>query len=286
MKIALLTCTTWAGIFEKEQAFAKTINLPNTEVEAVAWTDETVDWTQYDCLVFRTIWDYFNDPIAFDNWLTKIEKLGVKTLNSIMTVRHNQHKFYLDHLQKKGIDIVPTVFIPKNTGLDLSVLHEKNWTKAVLKPAISAGAYLTKRFDIADIDAITAEYAPIAVERDLLLQPFLPEIQTEGEISLLYFNSVFSHAVVKKPVQDEFRIQSQFGGIYTPYLPDNQLLTTAENIIKAFGGNLLYARVDGVMQGGKFLLMELELIEPDLYFETNAAAKDNFVRALAESLAR
>jgi glutathione synthase/RimK-type ligase-like ATP-grasp enzyme len=192
----------------------------------------------------------------------------------------------LDYLQKKGIDIVPTVFIPKNRGLDLGILHEKNWTKAVLKPAISAGAYLTKRFDSADIDAITAEYAPIAVERDLLLQPFLPEIQTEGEISLLYFNGVFSHAVVKKPIANEFRIQSQFGGVYTSYLPDNQLLTTAENIIKAFGGDLLYARVDGVMQNGVFLLMELELIEPDLYFETNEAAKTNFIKAIADAIGK
>ena len=201
-----------------------------------------------------------------------------------MTVRHNQHKFYLHHLQNKGIDIVPTVFIAKNTGLDLNVLHEKGWAQAVLKPAISAGAYLTKRFDISEVDAITAEYAPIAAERDLLLQPFLKEIQTQGEISLLFFGGVFSHAVVKTAVAGEFRIQSQFGGTYSAYSPDAALLATAENIIKAFGGDLLYARVDGVFHNEKFLLMELELIEPDLYFETNEAAKGNFVRALAERI--
>jgi glutathione synthase/RimK-type ligase-like ATP-grasp enzyme len=284
MKIALLSCTTWAGVLEKEQAFAETIHLPNTQIDVKAWTDETVDWTQYDYLVFRTTWDYFNNPEAFEAWLVRIENLGVKTLNSIMTVRHNMHKFYLNHLQKKGIEIVPTVFIPKNTGLDLSVLHEKGWREAVLKPAVSAGAYLTKRFNIEDIGIITAEYTPIAAERDLLLQPFLTEIQTAGEISLLFFNGVFSHAVVKTPVKDEFRIQSQFGGTYLPYTPDANLLATAENIIEAFGGDLLYARVDGVFHNGKFLLMELELIEPDLYFETNTQAKDNFIAALAERI--
>jgi glutathione synthase/RimK-type ligase-like ATP-grasp enzyme len=286
MKIALLSCTTWAGIFEKEQAFAKEINLPDTQIEVEAWTDETVDWTQYDYLIFRSVWDYFVNPEAFDLWLTQIENLGIKTLNSIMTVRHNQHKFYLHHLQNKGVEIVPSVFIAKNTGLDLSVLHEKNWAQAVIKPAVSGGAYLTKLFNIEDIDAVTAEYAPIAVERDLLLQPFLSEIQTQGEISLLFFNGVFSHAVIKTAAEGEYRIQSQFGGTYSPYSPDNQLLTTAENIITAFGGDLLYARVDGVFHKEKFLLMELELIEPDLYFETNEAAKNNFISALAHRLAR
>ena len=86
------------------------------------------------------------------------------------------HKLYLQELQNIGVDIIPTVFIPKGTRLDLSILAKYNWNQAVIKPAISAGSHLTKLFSIDDINAIAVEYDHIAVQQDLLLQPFMPEI--------------------------------------------------------------------------------------------------------------
>jgi hypothetical protein len=108
----------------------------------------------------------------------------------------------------------------------------------------------------------------------------MSEIQEMGEISLLFFQGKFSHSILKKPINDDFRVQSQFGGQYQIYLPDELMLKTAENIIKTFGGDLLYARVDGILKDGKFLLMELELIEPDLYFNYVPEAKKRYLAAL------
>ena len=279
MKIALLTCRDWPGVYEKEQKLALEIS-KDLDVKVEIWNDPSVDWASFDCLIFRTVWDYFEYPKEFAAWLDKIESLNIRTLNPLSIIQRNQHKFYLKDLQNQGIDIIPTLFIAKNTGLDLSILKEKNWEKAVIKPAISAGSYMTTLFSQDEIPTIEAEYTPIALERDLLIQPFMPEIQEMGEISILFFRGQYSHAVLKKPKKDDFRIQSQFGGQYQSFTPESSIIKTAENIVKTFGGELLYARVDGILKEGKFLLMEIELIEPDLYFDYAPEAKKNYLKAL------
>jgi glutathione synthase/RimK-type ligase-like ATP-grasp enzyme len=279
LKIALLSCQHWPGALASEQAFAKEFP-PQYDVQVEVWNDPAVNWAAYDCLIFRTIWDYFNYPAEFSAWLDAIDQQHIKTLNPIHVVRRNQHKFYLQELQDQGIDIIPTVFIPKNTGLDLSFLAKNNWTQAVIKPAISAGAYATTLFSIHDSAKIAAEYAEMAVARDLLVQPFMPEIQLLGEISILFFNGRFSHAILKKPQANDFRVQSQFGGDYQIYQPAASVIETAAHIVRTFGENLLYARVDGILKDGNFLLMEVELIEPDLYFSQVPAAKGRFFAAL------
>jgi glutathione synthase/RimK-type ligase-like ATP-grasp enzyme len=280
-KIALLSCQNWPGALDAEHAFA--LDFPSQyEVTVEVWNDPTVNWSDYNYLIFRTVWDYFDFPDEFSAWLDVLEKQGIKTLNPLEIIKRNQHKFYLRDLQNQGIDIIPTVFIPKNTGLDLSFLSEKNWTKAVIKPAISAASYQTTLFNIEDIDKISKEYATIALESDLLVQPFMPEIQTMGEISIVFFGGQFSHSILKKPKGEDFRVQSQFGGQYTVYQPNTDLIVTAAHIVKTFGDNLLYARVDGILKDGKFLLMELELIEPDLYFGHFPKGKENYFKALNE----
>lgn len=279
IKIALLTCQHWPGALAGEQLFAREFP-PQYDVRVEVWNDASVKWSDYDCLIFRTTWDYFNYPAQFAAWLDTIEQLNIKTLNPIQVVKRNQHKFYLQDLQNQGIAIIPTVFIPKGTGLDLSFLAQNNWTQAVIKPAISGGSYATRLFSTNEIDKITAEYAEVALERDLLVQPFMPEIQSMGEISILFFNGQFSHAILKKPKADDFRVQSQFGGDYHIYQPDAALVETAAHIIKTFSEDLLYARVDGILKDGVFLLMEVELIEPDLYFSHVPEAKGRFFEAL------
>ena len=279
MKIALLSCHNWPGVFENERLLATEIS-KSIDVDVVAWNDPSVNWSNYNYLIFRTIWDYFEFPNEFSAWLDMLESQNVKTLNPLSVIKRNQHKFYLQDLERQGIDIIPTVFIPKNTGLDLSFLKANSWEKAVIKPAVSGGSYLTQLFSQSEIEDIEAEYATFAVQNDLLVQPFMPEIQEIGELSILFFKGKFSHAIVKKPKNGDFRVQSQFGGQYEIYEPDATLLATAQNIVETFSSDLLYARVDGILKDGQFLLMELELIEPDLYFDYHPDAKKNYLAAV------
>ncbi len=281
MTIALLTCRNWPGAYEKEEKLALDIST-NIDVKVEVWNDPSVSWADYDFLIFRTVWDYFEYPNEFAAWLDSIERQNIKTLNPLSIIKRNAHKFYLKDLQAQGVEIIPTVFVPKNTRLDLSFLKDNNWEKAVIKPAISAGSYLTKLFSWSETQDIEQEYAPIATERDLLIQPFMPEIQDIGELSILFFKGEYSHAVIKKPKTGDFRIQSQFGGQYQPYEPDSATIQNAQNITRLFGADLLYARVDGILKDGKFLLMEVELIEPDLYFDYAPDGKQRYLKALEE----
>jgi glutathione synthase/RimK-type ligase-like ATP-grasp enzyme len=286
-KIGLLTCDSWRGLLEKETEFAKAFNEFDAtwNAQPVVWNDPTVDWQQFDVLIFRTIWDYYLHAEAFNVWLDKIEKLGIKTFNTIDTIRRNHHKFYLKDLSKKGVKIVPTQFLARGSALDLSKVGTRGWKKAILKPAISAGSHETRLFEAKDIAEVADIYQEKLDNEDLLLQPFIKEIKTSGEVSLIFFNKKFSHAIVKKPVRGDFRIQVQFGGQYQAFEPDTALLEVANNIVHTFtDAPLLYARVDGIVKNGQLQLMELELIEPDLYFDYAENAKKRYLEALSDML--
>ena len=282
MKIALLTCKKLPNLTESDQLLIPALAKHSITAKAVIWDEEAVNWTDYDYLIFRNTWDYYEKQQEFDFWLTKMEKLGIKTLNSISIINQNKHKFYLRDFQKQGITILPTVFIDRTENLNLSEIIPKHWKKAVIKPAYSAGSYQTQVIEISETENINQQYKPIASEKELLLQEFMPQIQTLGETSFVFFNKKFSHAVNKKPVEGEFRIQSQFGGIYKLVQPNLELVNKAQKIVNTFQGDLLYARVDGIVIENELHLMEIECIEPDLYFNLSENSQTKFVTALLE----
>jgi glutathione synthase/RimK-type ligase-like ATP-grasp enzyme len=282
MKIALLTCQKLPNLLETDQLLIPELAKHNIDAKAVIWDDATINWKDFDLLVFRNTWDYYEKQIEFDAWLNQIEKLGIRTLNSISIINQNKHKFYLRELQKQGFKILPTVFIDKTENLNLSEIIPNHWQKAVIKPAYSAGSYQTSVFEISEIEKINQEYATIASQKELLLQQFMPEIQTLGETSFIFFNKKYSHAVNKKPIEGEFRIQSQFGGIYTLANPNSALIAQAQNLVNTFSEDLLYARVDGICIENELHLMEIECIEPDLYFNLSEGSLEKFVNSIAE----
>ena len=282
MKIAILTCEKLPDLNPEDQNIITELAKHNIEAKAIIWDDKTVNWTDFDYLIFRNTWDYFEKETEFKIWLDQIEKLGIKTLNPIAIIQQNIHKFYLRDLQKLGVTILPTVFIDKTNHLNLTELIPSHWKKAVIKPAFSAGSYLTEVFDVSEIQAITEKYKSIATEKELLLQEFMPEIQTIGETSFIFFNKKFSHAVNKKPVDGDFRVQSLFGGQYTLVQPTTTLIEKAQKIVNTFPDDLLYARVDGIIINSELHLMEIECIEPDLYFNLSENALQRFVNAIME----
>jgi glutathione synthase/RimK-type ligase-like ATP-grasp enzyme len=255
-KIGLVTCEKHPNGIPSE------INLPSEFKEKgikavfVVWSDASIDWKNYDNLIIRSTWDYYTREVEFKNWLKKIIELGVPLFNPPAVIFDNMHKFYLREYANAGI-------------------------KIVIKPAVSAGSYLTEVFEFRPenhnsiLDKIKTG--------DWLIQPFLNEIE-EGEISMIFFNKKFSHSIIKKPAEGDFRIQRQFGGQYQEYFPTEELLKTAQNIVNHITEPLLYARVDGLMINNKFHLMELEMIEPDLYFEFSEEYLNRYIEAYLEIL--
>ncbi|MGV3696276.1 ATP-grasp domain-containing protein [Flavobacterium sp.] len=282
MKVALLTCEKFPELYHTDQFLIPELAKHGIIAAPAIWDDTTMDWSKFDYLIFRNTWDYYEKAVQFNNWLDAIQALGVKTLNAIETIQRNKHKFYLRDLEKQGVKILPTIFIDKTPDLDLVSMIPAGWIKAVLKPAYSAGSYLTEVFDVSQIQQINRQYQSIASQKELLLQKFMPEIISEGETSFIFFNKKFSHCVNKKPAQGDFRVQIQYGGSYVSVNPDSELLHQAQAIVNTFGEKLLYARVDGIIIDNKLHLMEIECIEPDLYFNLSADAQKNFVNAILE----
>lgn len=280
MKIGILTCINLPNLLPSEAFLIPALTNKNHIVTAVIWDDVSIEWSDFDLLIFRNTWDYYEKQTAFDIWLNKIEALGMKCLNSIKTIQKNKHKFYLKELQNQGLSIVPTIFIDKTTTLDLQKIIPKQWQKAVIKPAYSGGSYQTVLFDVTEINIINRQYQSIAAEKELLLQEYIPEIKTVGETSFIFFNKKFSHCVNKMPVKGDFRVQNQYGGIYTIVHPSQKLIDKALNIVNTFAEDLLYVRIDCIVFDNNLLLMEVECLEPDLYFELCPSAKDKFIEAI------
>ncbi len=168
--------------------------------------------------------------------------------------------------------------------LILSSLEEKKWQKMVIKPAVSASAYRTCLFEPKDIHAIEKKFSSVAAECELLVQPFIREVNEHGEISLLFFSRQYSHAVLKVLKTGDFRVQQEHGGVTTAFNADDKLIETAKQILSKIEGDLLYARVDGIIKDGRLLLMELELIEPYLFFDYWKNSIEKFVNDTVEFL--
>jgi glutathione synthase/RimK-type ligase-like ATP-grasp enzyme len=279
MNLGILTCARLPELLESDQKLIPLFHKHSITAKAVIWDDESIDWTTFDYLLFRNTWDYYQKEAAFNDWLQKIESLGIKTLNPIATIQQNKHKFYLKELENKGVLILPTIFLEKNSNKNLDAVLPKNWQKIVIKPAFSAGSYLTKLVDRSEIGSIQNEFQEHFITKDFLLQEFRPEIKELGETSFIFFNGIFSHAINKKPTEGDFRVQIQYGGKYTLLEPSIELINQAKQVLEQIPEKLLYARIDGIVKENQLHLMEIELIEPDLYFDIAIGSRERFVEA-------
>lgn len=279
MKIGLVTCKQFPKLTASENLLIPLYATKGMTAEPLVWDDPCIRWQDYSFLIFRSMWDSHIEPNTFRLWLDHLEELGIKTYNPITVVKQNLHKFYLRDLLLKGIRIIPTIFIERSDYLDLTGIKDTGWDRAVIKPAISANSFFTEELLISDYKHIADRYRGLARERDLLLQEFMPEIQSSGELSMIFFNREFSHAVLKVVHEDDFRVQEKYGGKAFPVRTEHRHIETAKNILTHFQGDILYARVDGVIRDGDFYLMEIELTEPELYFDYFENARQHFVEA-------
>lgn len=278
MQFGIVTCDQCPLLSDSEQSLIPLLADAGVKATPLIWNDPAVPWEAFDTLIIRSIWDYHLHPEEFIQWLIYLEENKIRTLNPLGILRRNHHKFYLRDLEKKGIRIIPTLFIEKTADLKLPAEVIRDWQKAVIKPAVSASAYLTQVFSYAEISNIEEDFRVAASQRDMLVQQFIPEVES-GELSMIFFNRVFSHAVLKKPAAGEFRVQKEFGGRSSTFQPHQSLIEAGNKILALFDQALLYARVDGLVIDGEFILMEVELIEPELFLDNHPEARKRFIAA-------
>ena len=254
-------------------------------VEPAIWNDDALDWEKYAAVVIRSTWDYHLHLDEFLAWLDRLEGLDVKVFNAPSLVRWNAEKGYLRDLADRGIAIVPTRWVERGEKTSLAdVIRETGWSEVVVKPAVSASAHQTWRMSANEAHDREEELASMVESGRVLVQPFLEEIETEGEWSLLFYGGEYSHAVLKRPREDDFRVQQTHGGTSEVMDPSAAVIEEAHRVLEAAGQASLYARVDGCVVDGRFVLMELELIEPDLFLRAHPAAPGRLADTLLRRL--
>ncbi len=284
-QVALVTSEAFASLYEDDLLLVAALEEIGIHSRPTVWSDTTVDWLAFDALVVRSPWDYFERVDEFRGWLDARIESGVLMCNSGDILAWNFDKRYLQDLAAAGVALVPTIVVPQGEHPDIAALaRARGWDEIVVKPAISGGAYGTHRFRLGSAEQFAADIARTLQDRGLLIQPFLPEILSDGELSLLFFDGVFSHAVRKRPKQGDYRVQFQFGGTAEIAEVRDEWIEGARACIAAAPALPVYARVDGVIQNGQFLLMELEVFEPLMFLAQHPLAPARFARAIRARL--
>lgn len=266
MRIAFLTKPNLS--YYPDPVLWKALESKNACVSQIAWDALDAAFLSQDVILLQSCRDYYRDVQGFKMFLKRAEHFPLQ--NAYPLIRWNMHKSYLKELERKAIPVIPTIW-PK-TGASIRQYMKG---KAVLKPAISAGSYETR---------IVQENEEVMVpEGEWLLQPFLPEIM-QGEWSQIFFHGEFSHCVLKKPAQGDFRVQKQHGGHYEMANPSKDARKIAEQVIRLLSYKPIYARIDGVETSQGFQVMEVELIEPDLYFHLVPQAAEKLAELLTRPL--
>jgi len=251
--------------------------------EEVSWRKTDVDWNVYDVVVIRTTWDYQDDVEGFMACLQRIEASSAQLQNSLKIVEWNISKNYLKDLQNQGINIVPTLWFDSFSLNDVQAgFTYFDSPQLVIKPLVSANADHTYRLTPENLVQQADQLKAIFVNREFMLQPFLTGIVEEGEYSLFYFAGHYSHSILKQPESGDFRVQEEHGGQLKSIQPCEEMLTAARHCLAALPEDVLYARIDLVRYKNEFAVIEIELIEPSLYFNMDANSPQRFVDAFIE----
>jgi len=280
-RLAYLSMDSLADFECYDQLTIEPLSRLGHRVDEISWRRPAC-WDDYDAVIIRSPWDYQKDAEAFLACLEAIEQSSAELLNPLDIVLWNINKRYLLDLEQRGVAIVPTHY---REGIDAAALRnacaDHCTDELIVKPAVSAGADDTFRVRRNDATGFAARQGERFAGRECLLQPFLPAVITEGEYSLFYFAGALSHCILKTPQREDFRVQEEHGGqLRLIEAPPSGLLDAGSRTLAAIDTRLLYARLDYVRDGDRFLLMEAELIEPSLYFNLDPGSAARFARCV------
>lgn len=285
MHIGLATAADLPEMDQDEHVLAERLGeLGVTNTRAV-WDDESVDWASFDGVIIRSTWDYTARRDDFVAWAAATAA-NTSLWNPADVVRWNTHKGYLMELEDRGVPVVPTAWLGRGDDVSLAALAtSRGWTDVVAKPCVGAGAEGLLHAN-GDPSAHQDAFASLVADADVMVQPFLPRLASDGELSVVVVDGVVSHAVRKRARPGDIRIQIEFGGTYEPEQPDTDTRRLAEWIVEVCDADLLYARVDLVPDDdGTWMLGELELVEPALYLAWAPDGGAALARALRDRVA-
>lgn len=281
-RIAFATCAQFPAGGPDDAPLVAELQRRGHVVDQRVWNRDSMEGA--DVILLRSCWDYHEDPAGFRAWLAAHEG---RLRNPAPVALWNLDKRYLHALQSDGILVPATAWVLRgDAGTLRAQLERHGIDEAVVKPVVSMGGWETWRTSLASAERDEAHFRTLVAERDVMVQAFASSVLDEGELSLVYFGGVFSHGVRKVPQGGEFRIHAEHGGSSTRYEPTPHLLALAGRVLAAtpLAESLLYARIDLVPSDAGPLLMELEVIDPELFFRFDAGAAARFADALERSV--
>ena len=294
-RIALVTCRAARPIDQDLLPLEAALRGAGAEVDVVDWDDAAADWEGYDLVLLRSPWDYTRRLPEFIAWAQEVAKLTT-LLNPLPVVRWNTDKHYLAELNHAGVPTVPSHFIEPGEeashGMQRFFALHPQLTEFVVKPTVSAGSRDTHRYARSDIDVSTTQAQQLLDSgRSVLLQPYLDRIDEQGETALLYYAGEFSHAIRKKallkrgdkPMRALFK--KEFIEARRPQV--DELRVGALALAAQPFGTLAYARVDLIRDAeGAPCVLELEIVEPSMFFDMAPGAADRFAAVILASVQR
>ncbi len=282
MRLRIATCQTLPEPDVDEAPLLAALAARGIDARMTAWEAPGEDWDEPVPTVIRSTWNYIHHLADFLAWA---ERAGAAApmWNPADVVRWNAHKSYLQDLTARRIKVVPTAFFTHGHQVDLAVeLALRGFADIVIKPAVSAGSFGTRRFGIDPAARAAAQACldEMLAERDAMVQAYVPSVESYGERSLVWIDGELTHSIRKSPRftgQDEAVSEAQ------PIRADEREL--AEAVLAPWKDRLLYARVDLAQdEAERPMVMEIELIEPSLFLVQHPPALTKLVEAIARRL--
>jgi glutathione synthase/RimK-type ligase-like ATP-grasp enzyme len=279
VNVAFLTSEEFRDLTDDDRLAIPLLRARGIDVVPAVWTRDP-DWSSFDMTIIRSPWDWQAQESRFGALLETFANARYRVENR-NAIRWHDKRYLLD-LEKRGVRIIPTR-VAKTRENALEIIAECNHSRAIVKPSLAAGGHRMARIDAGnraiDFDAGAGAY---------LVQPFVEEVETEGEWSLVFFDGLYSHAVRKHAKAGEYRIHVEHGGTVEHVEAPREILADAERAIAAAGETFLFARVDGIVSRalGGFALTELEVVEPELFLRAHPDAPERFAEAIAKRLLR
>ena len=291
--VVILTDSRYVQPNEKNQYIENVLKEDGVLIEALNnlglktikkdWNDSNFNWNSTKTAVFRSTWDYFDKFSIFQNWLSQVQN-KCALINSYEQIKWNLDKHYLQDLKNWSLPIPKSVFINKMSGTKLKdIATNMKWNHIVVKPTVSGAAKNTFQLKDQEIENFQTNWIRLTNEEDFIVQEFQKNIIKSGEIAVMLFGGKYSHAVLKKAKKGDFRVQDDFGGTVETITPSKEIIDLAEKAIKKLNPTPLYCRVDVILNNqNKAVIIELELIEPELWFRFKITAADKLAMYIKE----
>ena len=277
-KCALLPISDLSNFQSYDNLIVQPLSKLGWECEFIPWDSISINWDDFDAVIIRSTWDYQQKEKLFFKTLQSIEASTATLYNSLDAVKWNINKRYLLELEKENISIIPTRLYD---SFDFDIINQLfsffNENKLIIKPCVSANADDTFILEQNKMGSLKPVLENTFSQKDFLVQPFIKNIRIEGEYSLIYFGNRLSHVLLKTPKNGDFRVQEEHGGILKAInKPESSLIDFGNKVMETIPYQCLFSRVDVVRGSNNYLLMEVELIEPSLYFNMDLNSPQMF----------